>query len=77
MSLNERKLLVNTVFELLSFKRYKTGGALQKSTKSPKNFLCLINIKDNSKSSIHAEFQFNIGSTSGSMNPRIFWEFQC
>ena len=63
----ERKLPALTVFELLSFKLYKKGGCFQKSTKSPKVFFCLYDIKDNSKLNIHAKFQIDIGSTSGSM----------
>ena len=56
----------------------KKGGALQKSTKSQKFFFGLMNIKHNSKLNIHAKFQFDIGTTSGSINLRNFlWEFQC
>ena len=56
----------------------KKGGAFKKSTKSPKEIFCLINIKDDSELNIHTKFQFDIGSTSGSMNLRSFlWEFQC
>ena len=74
----ERKLPAPTVFELLSFKLYEKGGYFQKSTKSPKEIFCLIYIKDDSKLNIHTKFQFDIGSTSGSMNLRSFlWEFQC
>ena len=45
----------------------KKGGAFLKSTKSPKHFWGQIDIKDNSKLSLRAKFQFDIGSTSGSM----------
>ena len=74
----ERKLPAFTVLELLSFKLYKKGGVFQKSTKSTKKFFWLINVKDISKLSIHAKFQCDIGSTSGSMTNSIFeWGFQC
>ena len=63
----ERKLPALTVFELLSFKLYEKGGCFKKSTKSPKIFFCLYDIKDNSKLNIHAKFQIDVGSTSGSM----------
>ena len=63
----ERKLPALTVFELLSFKLYEKGGYFKKSTKSPKIFFCLYDIKNNSKLNIHAKFQIDIGSTSGSM----------
>ena len=63
----ERKLPALTVFELLSFKLYKKGGCFQKSTKLPNIFYCLYDIKDNSILNIHANFQIDIGSTSGSM----------
>ena len=47
----------------------KEGGCLSKIDKITDNFFCLIEInKDNSKLSIHAKFQFDIGPTSGSMN---------
>ena len=49
---NERKLPAPTVFELLSYKLYKKGGAFQKST----NYFCLIYIKGNGQFSIHAMF---------------------
>ena len=63
----ERKFPAPTVFKLLSFKLYKKGGCFQKSTKSPKFFFDLYDIKDKSKLNIHAKFQIDIGSTSGSM----------
>ena len=56
----------------------KKGGAFQKSTKSPKEFFCLVYSQDDSELNIHTKFQFDIGSTSGSMNLKSFlWEFQC
>ena len=63
----ERKLPALTVFELSSYKLYKIGGCFQKSTKSPKIFFCLYDIKDKSKLNIHAKFQIDIGSTTASM----------
>ena len=74
----ESKLPVPTICELLSFKLNEKGGCFKKSTKSPKKFFCLICIKEDSELNIHTKFQFDIGSTSGSMNLRSFlWEFQC
>ena len=72
MSLYEHNLPAPTVFELLSFNVYEKGGCFSKIHKIIKKFLCLIDIKDNSKLNIHAKFQFNMGSSSGSMKCWIF-----
>ena len=76
--------ITNVNFQLLPFSSYtasnfiKKGGAFQESTKSTKIFYCLFYIYDNSTLSIHAKFQFDIGSTSGSMTSWIFeWGFLC
>ena len=63
----KRKRPALTVFELLNFKLLKKGGCFQNSTKSPNKIFCLYDFKDNSKLNIHAKFQFDIGSTFGSM----------
>ena len=75
----ERKLPALTVFELFSFKLYQKGGCFSKIHKITETFGGgKIDIKDNSKLSLHAKFQFDIGCTSGSMTSRIFeWAFQC
>ena len=63
----ELKLIALTVFELLSFKFYEKVGCFSKIHKIDEIFYNLFFIYDYSKLSIHAKFQFDIGSTSGSM----------